>query len=180
MHVFVLYFLLIAFSILVYMLFSYSAFRLQECSIKSVSQSTDIITARPSSSCLGFGRRCRSTRENYLGGSWSDVAKPFTQRAYTAIASDDETTDVVGLRGCSSVSVRSDCVRSSCYGPVLSSRRRNAIFGSAAERLEDPAHSLSRTRLAPSFQRPATILSPCAYVVREASKNRISSSGAEH
>ena len=39
MHVFVFYFLLIAFSILVYLLFSYSAFRLQECSIKSVSQS---------------------------------------------------------------------------------------------------------------------------------------------
>jgi len=39
MHVFVFYFLLIAFSILVYMLFSYSACRLQECSIKSVSQS---------------------------------------------------------------------------------------------------------------------------------------------
>ena len=40
MHVFVFYFLLIAFSILVCMLFSYSAFRLQECSIKSVSQSS--------------------------------------------------------------------------------------------------------------------------------------------
>ena len=39
MHVFVFYFLLIAFSILVYLLFSYSAIRLQECSIKSVSQS---------------------------------------------------------------------------------------------------------------------------------------------
>ena len=39
MHVFVFYFLLMAFSILVYMLFSYSAFRLQECLIKSVSQS---------------------------------------------------------------------------------------------------------------------------------------------
>jgi len=39
MHVFAFYFLLIAFSILVYLLFSYSAFRLQECSIKSVSQS---------------------------------------------------------------------------------------------------------------------------------------------
>jgi len=37
MHVFVFYFLSIAFSILVYMLFSYSAFRLQEYSIKSVS-----------------------------------------------------------------------------------------------------------------------------------------------
>ena len=39
MHVFVFYFLLIAFSILVYLLFSYSAISLQECSIKSVSQS---------------------------------------------------------------------------------------------------------------------------------------------
>ena len=39
MHDFVFYFLLIAFSILVYLLFSYSAIRLQECSIKSVSQS---------------------------------------------------------------------------------------------------------------------------------------------
>ena len=44
MHVSVFYFLLIAFSILVYMLFSYSAFRLQECSIKSVSQSVKPIT----------------------------------------------------------------------------------------------------------------------------------------
>jgi len=42
MHVFIFYFLLIAFSILVYLLFSYLAFRLQECSIKSVSQSVSI------------------------------------------------------------------------------------------------------------------------------------------
>ena len=43
MHVFVFYFLLIAFSILVYLLFSYSAIRLQECSIKSVSQSMECV-----------------------------------------------------------------------------------------------------------------------------------------
>ena len=55
MHVFVFYFLLIALSILVYLLFSYSAIRLQECSIKSVSQSVSQIIIS----------------KKYIGGGWS-------------------------------------------------------------------------------------------------------------
>ena len=57
MHVFVFYFLLIAFSILVYLLFSYSAIRLQECSIKSVSQSVSHTDRHHSSLSIHFSQQ---------------------------------------------------------------------------------------------------------------------------
>ena len=79
MHVSVFYFLLIAFSILVYMLFSYSAFRLQECSIKSVSQSVKPIT---------FWMSVKQERDD----KWQRHQLDHTQTTWTSIKADNHAS----------------------------------------------------------------------------------------
>ena len=68
MHVFVLYVLLLVFSILVYMLYlySYSAFRLQECSIKSVSQRSTMLSTYSVWTQSGQRRRKLSAERQLL------------------------------------------------------------------------------------------------------------------
>jgi len=95
-HVFVFYFLLIAFSILVYMLFSYSAFRLQECSIKSVSQSVSQSVHRYSGAI--FGKVSRIANEDVLLQLLSSICMPslmYGLEACSLVKSDLLSLDFV-------------------------------------------------------------------------------------